>query len=562
VLPFENLSTDKGNEYFADGMQDLILTKLADIGDLKVISRTSTAKYASHPDDLKIIGQQLGVATILEGSVQKAGNQVLINVQLIDVKTDGHIWAESYTRTLDNIFGVEGEVAEKIATTLNAKLTPAETARIADVPTTNTAAYTAFLKGEYYGGRGVSNFSKADFLTAFDCYRKAVSEDPEFAAAWASLASSQLLYFHFIGNDQPNLLANAKAAIDRAFALQPQLEQAYLAKGIYLYYAKRDFAQAAKAFAVAHALKPQDAIPLFGGGLALAALGERDAAMEALQRAGALDPRQLGPPLVMSNLYGAERRYADAERQLKLVLAIDPSSLFGVDSLAAVYGLMGNLDAMQSLLDGAPDSVKGNPVFKRDLAQYFIYRHDWAAARTALLDAQATVGQSSWTTECMLGDVERYAGDPAKARPYYQRCTDLLPKAIQQSTNGDAESGDLGVALAHLGRIKEALEQGQRGMEAYAPTNYRGQYALQSMAQIQAQAGMAQDAVATLDRLLSLPGAGEITSAPLLKINPIWDPIRKDPRFQALLKKYSQSGQAPANSAGMASTAGAGSGDD
>src|SRR5690348_16439579 len=150
VLPFENLSEDKGNAYFADGMQDLILTKLADIGDLKVISRTSTAKYQSHPDNLKIIAQQLGVAAILEGSVQKAGNQVLINVQLINASSDSHVWAQSYQRTLDNIFGVEGEVAQKVADALKARLSPVESAQLATVPTTNRAAYDLFLRAEFF----------------------------------------------------------------------------------------------------------------------------------------------------------------------------------------------------------------------------------------------------------------------------------------------------------------------------------------------------------------------------------------------------------------------------
>ena len=147
VLPFENMSADSNNVYFANGMQDMILTKLADIGDLKVISRTSTERYKSHPGDLKTIAAQLGVATILEGSVQKAGNQVLINVQLINAQSDNHIWAESYTRTLDNIFGVEGEVAEKIASALNAKLSPAESKAVTRVPTRNPAAYDAYLRG-------------------------------------------------------------------------------------------------------------------------------------------------------------------------------------------------------------------------------------------------------------------------------------------------------------------------------------------------------------------------------------------------------------------------------
>ena len=555
VLPFENLSADKSNAYFADGMQDLILTKLADIGDLKVISRTSTESYGSHPGNLKVIAQQLGVATILEGSVQKAGNQVLINVQLIDARTDSHIWAQSYQRTLDNIFGVEGEVASKVAKELNAKLTPAETVRVANVPTTNTAAYNAFLQGEYYAGQGVSNMSKADFLTAFGRYHRAISEDPKFALAWARLATNQILYFHFIGNDRPGLIASAKAAIDRAFALQPHLEQAYLAKGEYLFYVKHDAAKAAAAFAMAHKLKPQDATPIFAAGLAYDALAESDAAIDALQHASTLDPRQIGPLLVMSSIYSTERHYVDAEHVLKHALAIDPSSMFAVDSLAWVYGMTGDLDAVQSLLDRAPASVKDNLVFKRDLAQYFIYRRNWAAARTTLLGAQATAQQPDWATECLLGDVERLAGDSAKAQPYYQRCADLLPEAIRHSTNGDAEPGNLGWAMVHLGRTREALAQGRRGLAGYLPTNYRGLNALLLMAQIQAQAGMEQDAVANLDRLLSMSTSGLTTSVPLLRINPVWDPIRHDAGFQALLKKYANREPAPTTRLAPISTA-------
>ncbi|MGH8403542.1 MAG: hypothetical protein ACRESO_09100, partial [Gammaproteobacteria bacterium] len=188
VLPFENLSADKNNDYFVAGMQDLILTKLADIGDLKVISRTSTMLYKSHPEDLKSVGRQLGVATLLEGSVQKAGNQVLINVQLIDARTDSHIWAQSYTRTLDNVFGVEGEVAEQIATALNAKLSPAETATLAAVPTQNRAAYDLFLRAEYQANKGLVNYDTASWKAAIPLYRQAVGQDPNFALAWARLS--------------------------------------------------------------------------------------------------------------------------------------------------------------------------------------------------------------------------------------------------------------------------------------------------------------------------------------------------------------------------------------
>ncbi len=187
VLPFENLSDEKANAYFASGMQDMILTKLAAIAELKVISRTSTEKYASHPDHLKIIAGQLGVGTILEGSVQKSGNQVLINVQLIDAGTDKHLWAEAYPRTLENIFGVEGEVAQKIADALKAKLTPAESASVASQPTRNSAAYDLFLKAEYELQQAGSTWRQETFLAADADFEKAIALDPGFALAHAKL---------------------------------------------------------------------------------------------------------------------------------------------------------------------------------------------------------------------------------------------------------------------------------------------------------------------------------------------------------------------------------------
>ncbi|MGH8214431.1 MAG: hypothetical protein ACREPZ_01855, partial [Rhodanobacteraceae bacterium] len=191
VLPFENLSNDKNNDYFVAGMQDLILTKLADIGDLKVISRTSTMQYKSHPEDLKTVGKQLGVATILEGSVQKAGDQVLVNVQLIDARSDNHIWAQSYTRTLDNVFGVEGEVAGQIAQALKAKLSPAESKRLATSLSSNSAANDLFLRAEYQVNQGDINYDTASWKAAIPLYRQAIAKDPDFALAYARLSYAE-----------------------------------------------------------------------------------------------------------------------------------------------------------------------------------------------------------------------------------------------------------------------------------------------------------------------------------------------------------------------------------
>src|SRR5579875_2548376 len=249
VLPFENLSSDKSNEYFAAGIQELVLTKLADIGDLKVIARSSTQQYASHPEDLKTIGRQLGVATILEGSVQKAGDQVLINVQLIDANTESHIWAQAYTRRLDHVIGVEGEVAQQIAAALDARLSPVQTARLTAVPTRNGTAYDLFLRAEYLAGQGYDKGDTARIKTAISLYRQAVGQDPAFALAYARLSfdESRLAWWGGGGENVGALNQQARADADRALQLQPDLAASRIAQGYSEFWGRDDYDAALKA---------------------------------------------------------------------------------------------------------------------------------------------------------------------------------------------------------------------------------------------------------------------------------------------------------------------------
>src|SRR5690348_8058532 len=328
VLPFENLSEDKGNAYFADGMQDLILTKLADIGDLKVISRTSTAKYESHPDNLKTIAQQLGVATILEGSVQKAGNQVLINVQLIDAHTDSHIWADSYTRTLDNIFGVEGDVAQKIADALKARLSPVESAQLAALPTTNQAAYDLFLRAEYQAHKGNLNYDTDEFHAAIPLYRQAIQKDPDFALAYAqlSIAESGVVWFGSGENDVKPLVADSLAQAEKALALQPRLVAGYLALGYNAYWGRQDYPAALKAFAAALKLRPNDADALAATGYVLRRQGRFDEAIAAMRRALVLDPRDSHVADNLGETSAAVGRTAEAAQLYERAMALDPDS--------------------------------------------------------------------------------------------------------------------------------------------------------------------------------------------------------------------------------------------
>src|SRR5206468_8120851 len=241
VLPFENLSEEKANAYFADGIQDEILSKLAGIGDLKVISRSSTAKYKSKPEDLKTVARELGVGTVLEGSVQKAGDKVRVNVQLLDARIDTHLWAKTYDRDLKDVFAVESEVAQEIADALRAKLSPSQSDALATAPTRDTEAYDLFLKGEYEEHQAESALNPELFDRAAVFYRQALARDRNFALAYARLAYSELNRHWFISNLTSAELAEVKSNIDRALAIAPASPDAHLALGVFYYWGYRDY---------------------------------------------------------------------------------------------------------------------------------------------------------------------------------------------------------------------------------------------------------------------------------------------------------------------------------
>ncbi|HKI46428.1 MAG TPA: tetratricopeptide repeat protein, partial [Balneolales bacterium] len=350
VLPFENLSEDKKNGYFADGMQDMILTKLADIGDLKVISRTSTLQFGSHPQNLKKIGRELGVAMLLEGSVQKAGDQVLINVQLIDARSDHHIWAQSYQRTLENIFGVEGEVAGKVAVALKAKLDPAEQVLMATIPTHNPAAYDAYL-------RGVSLETNATDITGINLekvashYEQAVKLDPDFALAWAHLSSvDSNISFSEISSSR---LARAKTALERAVTLAPDAAATEIAKGDYAYYGHFEYAKALAAYRKALQISPNSTTALVNIGFVLRRQGHWQQAIDYMNRSLVLDPRNISTlsNLVLSN--ESLQRYEKAEVLLRRALAISPGDPIMITQLADFYQITGNLAKADKVLAGA-----------------------------------------------------------------------------------------------------------------------------------------------------------------------------------------------------------------
>jgi TolB-like protein len=559
VLPFENLSEDKGNAYFAEGMQDLILTKLADIGDLKVISRTSTAKYESHPDNLKTVARQLGVATILEGSVQKAGNQVLINVQLIDAHSDNHLWAESYTRTLDNIFGVEGEVAQKVADALKARLTNAEQQNVAAIPTQNPAAYDWFLKAEYQANRAFDSQNATAFKLAEDDYRHAIALDPGFALAYARLAYWQMAGHWFVAPLTAGGLAEVKATIDHALAIAPGLPDAHLALGFYYYWGYRRYADAAPQFEQVLQLAPNNVQALGGLAFIYRRRGRWPQALATLQQALLISPRDA----YLLGQYGwtlcIMRRYREAERQLTRALAIEPGKIDNLDGLwrTRLVGL-GDAPGARKAYDPLPGWRLDTPIAAGEIVALInpivypdVFERNFDAALRAWDSAPVNTDAEQLTRRAARTAIEIIAGRRSASQP---ECAQLRPPLEAELAKHPDAIGNLQqVAWVDvcLGRNAEAIAAARRASEvmSIAKDAYFGGYTLAGLAEVEAHAGAKDDSLKLVEQLLAMP-AGEVMSVTRLKLDPVWDPLRGDPRFQALLKKYS--GAQP-----MAATSGA-----
>src|SRR5690242_4932673 len=549
VLPFENLSEDKGNAYFADGMQDLILTKLADIGDLKVISRTSTAKYESHPDNLKTIARQLGVATILEGSVQKAGDQVLINVQLIDARSDNHLWAESYQRTLDNIFGVEGEVAQKVADALKAKLTSTEQQNVAAIPTQNAAAYKWYLKADYQAHKAFDAQDSAEFELAESDYRKAIALDPGFALARAQLAYCQMVSHWFVAPLPPDELAKVKATIDNTLAAAPDLPDAHLALGYYYYWGYRRYAEAAKQFERVLQLAPNNVEALGGLAFIERRRGQWPQALATLQRVLLIAPRDTK----MLGEYGwtlcIMRRSAEAEQVLMRALTMEPGKTDNQDALwetrliglgdaqgarSAYVPLPGwRLDTRRNIDAGDVDGLV-NPIVYPD-----VFDRHFDQALLAWDSAPVSTDAERLTRRAARVAIQVIAG---RRSAIQSECAQLKPPLDAELAKNPDVIGNLQqVAWVDvcLGRNAEAIAAARRASEvmSVAKDAYFGEYTLAGLAEVEAHAGAKGEALELIGQLLAMP-AGEVMSVARLKLDPVWDPLRGDPRFQLLLKKY------------------------
>ncbi|MBA8889228.1 TolB-like protein/DNA-binding winged helix-turn-helix (wHTH) protein/Flp pilus assembly protein TadD [Dokdonella fugitiva] len=548
VLPFASLSSDPENAYFASGVQDMILTRLAGIADLRVISRTSMRDVASRPGDLRAIGRRFGVATVLEGSVQKDGDRVLINVQLIDARTDAHLWAQAYTRPFANIFEIESDVATRVAEALQATLQPAEASRLARAPTADAQAYDLFLKAEYPATQveqGRSN-AKETFERAAELYRQAIARDPDFALAKARLAFLEI-YAAWFGLAPADRVDDAERLAREA--LQADLPQAHLAMGYVRYWGRWDYAGALAEFEQAERALPSDAAVRGAIAFIHRRQGKFDDALAGLAQAQLRDPRN---PLWFTergNTLAQVRRYAEAEQEYNRALAVDPAGYRVVAYKALTHLCAGEIDAARATLANAPDDPDSTGVLT--VARYRLAWLDRDAVRAL---AVLAASKDDWIEDPFMSSVpvsllranaHALAGDAAAARADYERAAVEAESALHERPRGFYVASALGLARAGLGQRGEAIESARRATEQmpFAADMFSGAPYLNALAETYARVGDADSAIALLRRLLDAP-AGRSVSPALLQRDPAWDRIRAQPAFQALVVAHADAAPA------------------
>jgi TolB-like protein/Flp pilus assembly protein TadD len=545
VLPFENLSEEKANEYFAAGIQDEILTKLASIGDLKVISRSSTAKYKSKPEDLRTVARELGVATILEGSVQRSGDKARINVQLLDARIDTHLWAKSYDRDLKDVFTVESEVAQEISDTLQAKLSPSQSDALTRAPTSDTEAYDLFLKGEYDEHQAESALNSELFDRAQSFYRQAVARDPKFALAYAQLSYSELYRHWFISNLTSAELVEVKSNIEHALAIAPASPDAHLALAVFHYWGHRDYVPALRELDRTIELQPNNAVARAFKAWIYRRRGEWEQSLVAAERAAELDPRDPSIPAEIGTTYLTLRRWSDAEHAFARALAIDPHNALAGQNLAATYiNSAGDIRRARQAFEAVPTESKlslapawGVIAVTIDQRVYLdVFEKHFADA------LKSWGGASSDAPEARLRQLEARVGiqvlaeQDLAAKPECEQARTLLE--VRLAERPEDRNSLMGLAWAYvcLGRNADALRVARQAADLLPIEKdaLAGPFFLAGRAEIEARTGRAEDAVKILRRLLTIP-AGQFVSIARLKIDPVWDPIRNDPDFQKLI---------------------------
>jgi TolB-like protein/DNA-binding winged helix-turn-helix (wHTH) protein/Tfp pilus assembly protein PilF len=533
VLPFANLSDDKENAFFTEGVQDDILTALAKFSDLKVISRTSVASYVAGPHrNLREIGEELGVANVLEGSVRRAGGKVRVTAQLIEMRTNTHLWAETYDRELSDVFAIQSEIAQRIATALEAKLAPEEKARLDARPTTNSEAYVLYLTA----------LGTEDYVEAEKIYMQAIALDPGFALAYAqaSILNSRFSTY------EPGHKAKARAQAEEALRLSPTLSEAHMALGLCLYWGEKQYDAALKEFEIAEKTSPNNA-EIYGyvGGI-YRRQGRWRESRASFERALSLDPRNHLMAFQAANNYLFMRDWPAAAAGFNRALAIKPDFVHPKIGLAYLEVFRnGNPAAGRKMLEHLPASVESEglvAVSRWDLA---MLERDYATAEKILADVPlenfSPAGEAA--KPYYQGRMALARGDLDSAQRFFAAATPDFEKRMRDNPGVAARHAELGLLYAYLQRKDDAIREGRRAVEL-EPENqnaFHGASHAANLALIYALGGEPDQAIPLLERLLSTPGPIECSDFPNnitladLRLRWEWDKLRSDPRFQKIL---------------------------
>src|SRR2546421_4047010 len=542
VLPFENLSDDKENAYFADGIQDDLLTNLSRIGDLKVISRTSVMQYRGKAPNVREIGKALGVSTILEGSVRRSGNKVRVNVQLIDATNDEHLWASDYDRDVTDVFAIQTDLAQKITDALQAKLSPAEKSRLERRPTENGQAYLAFVQAHNLQDamEDLEKLKQSEQL-----YERAIQLDPMFALAIARYSQLESWIVHIFERTTERR-EKARALAQRALQLQPDLPEAHLAMGFSLYYGDNDFEAALKEFEIAQRDLPNEAEGYLALGAIQRRLGKWPESTANLEKAASLNPKD---SWVLQNLalsYQTLRDFDAANKTIDRALKVNPDNLglWEVKSKLAIAE-KGDLSVAERAFQAAK-SIPMNDLEKLRIAggraDVFLlerkYQEGLREAESQSDDLLAPIPTALCGKYYLIGFARKALHDEAGARAAFLKAEELVEAPLKQSPDSPDLRIQLAKILAYLGEKDAALNEARHAAEMLPESKdaFGGPEITAGVAEVYGIVGENSRAIELLDGLLGRPSA---ITVPLLKLSPVWDPLRSDPRFQALLDKYS-----------------------
>jgi len=541
VLPFENLSDDQDNAYFADGIQDDVLTNLSKIGDLKVISRTSVMQYRGRPSNVRDIGKALGVSNILEGSVRRSGNRVRVNVQLIDANTDEHVWANDYDRDVTDVFAIQSDLAQNIAQALQAKLSAGEKSQMTRSPTENGEAYLAFMQAHDLS----CAYEDVDKLKqSAQLYQRAVELDPNFALAIARYSQLESWIARDIDRTAERR-EKARTLAERALELQPSLPEAHLARGYSYYWGDNNYDAALKEFEIAQRGLPNEAEVYLAIGAIQRRQGKWAESTANMEKAVSLNPKDWWSLQNLTHNYTMLRDFAKANQTIDLALAANPTAL-GPWEVKSKLAISENGDF--SVAERAFEAVKSFPMTNEQKlkiasgrADVFLlerkYSEGLQQAESLLDDQLAAYPNHLWGKYYCIGFARKALHDDSGSRVAFLKAKSIAEENLKRSPDSEDAHLALAKVLAQLGEKDSALREAQRAGELVPESRdaFSGPEIASGVAEVYAILGDNDRAIEILDGLLSRPSG---VTAQGLKVDPIWDPLRSDPRFQALIGKY------------------------